>query len=296
MGIGPVQPRSGAPITVERASQRIGCVSFLNAKPLIDGLEDVSQVPGQVRYDVPSQLLGNLEAHEVDIALCPVIDYQRSCTPLAIVPVGGIGCYGRTLTVRLYSQVPLPQIRRIYADIDSHTSVVLLQVILDQQYGVQPDIVDYNAREQVAENRLKPWPGAMLLIGDKIVTGSPPAVRYPHQLDLGQAWLELTRLPFVFAVWMTRTDAVLEDLPAVLTRVKEVNSTKTAQIVQRYATAQGWPPDLATQYLNRWICYDVGPSQLRAMEHFFDLAHRLNLIKDLRPIRIWSHQSESTKA
>ena len=62
--------------------QRIGCVGYLNAKPLIDGLEGLADPV--VRLDVPSALLEDLQRREVDIALCPVIDYYRSTEPLVI--------------------------------------------------------------------------------------------------------------------------------------------------------------------------------------------------------------------
>ena len=45
---------------------------------------------------------------------------------------------------------------------------------------------------------------ARLLIGDKVVTDAPPTDRYPHQMDLGEAWKDLTGLPFVYAMWMCR--------------------------------------------------------------------------------------------
>jgi len=124
---------------------RVGCVSFLNARPLIEGLD--ASPAASVKFDVPSCLLADLEAHEVDVALCPVIDFQRSRCPLAIVPVGGIGCDGPTLTVRVFSQKPLEQLTRIYADTDSHTSVALMQVILDEVYGNRVEVIDLDARE-----------------------------------------------------------------------------------------------------------------------------------------------------
>ena len=272
-------------VRAKRAIRRIGCVSFLNARPLIDGLELESDP--LVRFAVPSRLLADLEAREVDIALCPVIDYQRSRQPLAMVPVGAIGCQGTTLTVRLYSAVPLSQVRVVHVDTDSHTSVALLQVILAQRYGVVPQITYYDAREQVAENQVLPWPEAMLLIGDKVVTGSPPAVRYPHQLDLGDAWLEMTRLPFVFAVWMAIAGTDLGQLPRLLEQTRLRNASRIGQIVHRHAPPLGWPVDLAEQYLGRWLCYDLGPRQIEAIERFFHLAHQLELIPHHRPLRVW---------
>src|SRR5688572_12720402 len=99
------------------AKSRIGCVSFLNSKPLIDGPEGDDAL--DVRFDVPSRLLDDLLSREVDIALCPVVDYQTSPVALSVVPVGGVGCDGPTLTVRLFSRRPLDRISLIHADTDS---------------------------------------------------------------------------------------------------------------------------------------------------------------------------------
>ncbi len=262
--------------------RRVGCVSFLNAKPLIEGLEDGPDPV--VKFDVPSQLLPDLEAGTVDVALCPVIDYQTSATPLQIIPSGGIGCDGTTLTVRLYSRVPLADIVEVHADTDSHTSVALLRILLAERFDVHPKIIDYHAREHVADGRPVAWPQAMLLIGDKVVTDSPPAVRYPHQLDLGHAWKELTGLPFVFAVWMARAGDDLGDLPQVLADTRQRNQTRIDQIVDRHADTHGWPRDLAKQYLGRWLKFDVGPRQVEAMQRFWAMAHDLGMIDRVRPM------------
>src|SRR5438477_11123004 len=68
---------------------RLGCVSFLNAKPLIYGLEHDPSLP--LSLDVPSRLIEGLRDHRYDVALLPVIDFQR-LDGLVVVPSGGIGC------------------------------------------------------------------------------------------------------------------------------------------------------------------------------------------------------------
>jgi len=203
------EPAAVATAQTRRRPIRLGVVSFVNTLPLIDGLENLADV--ELRFTVPSRLLEQLLDDEVDVALCSAIDYQRSTEPLVILPAGLLGCDGATLTVRLYSSVPLERIERIYCDTDSHTSVVLMQILLKEIYDLAPELIDYHAREHVARNRPIDWPESMLLIGDKVVTDSPPAIRYPHQLDLGAVWVEHTGLPFVFALWMAkcRTDAGL---------------------------------------------------------------------------------------
>lgn len=273
-----------APPPPGQALRRIGCVSYLNAKPLIEGLE--GQPDPQVRFDVPSRLLEDLQSGQVDIALCPVIDYFRSPVPLEIVPVGGIGCQGPTLTVRLFSRVPIEQITTIHADTDSHTSIALLGVLLAERYGLRPTLIDYNAREQVVGHRLVPPPQTLLLIGDKVVTDGPTSEQYPHQMDLGEAWHEWTGRPFVFAIWMTRAGTELGNLPAVLEAQRIINAGRIEPIVDRHAASHGWPRDLALRYLGHLLRYSTGSAELQAIEHFASMAQRVGVLAKGRELMV----------
>ena len=266
---------------------RIGVVSFVNTLPLIDGLELLDGV--ELRHSVPSLLIDQLIAGEVDLALCSSIDYQRSPDPLVILPVGLLGCDGPTLTVRLYSTRSLNAIEHVYCDTDSHTSVALMRVLLRELHGIVPKLIDYDAREHVAENRPLPWPEAMLLIGDKVVTDSPPAVRYPHQLDLGAGWKELTGMPFVFALWLARQDADAARLiiaAAVLDRQRRYNAMRLDSIIHYRARPRNWPKDLAASYLKRHISYEMTDERRQGLELFFHKAAEHALIARCRPLEV----------
>jgi len=261
---------------------RVGCVSYLNSKPLIENLQDH---PGLwIHFDVPSKLIDSLLKNDVDIALCPVIDYFRHQSDLAVVPAGGICSAGQTFTVRLYSRTPLEKITRIHADVDSHTSIVLLQVLMDELFNIKPQLVPYDARQEIAEHHPLIDAPAMLLIGDKVVTDGPSMLDYPHQLDLGQAWNKLTGLPFVFAVWMARQKTPLGDLPALLAKQRELNDPKRDEIARRYAPKHHWPEDLAVRYLCTLLHFKIGQAEISAMQLFAQKASRLGLVPPPSPV------------
>lgn len=271
------------------ATMRVGVVSYLNTLPLIDGLDAVESLA--LFHSVPSRLVDMLLAREVDVALCSTIDYQRSPEPLRIVPAGMLGCRGATLTVRLFSATPLERVASVHADTDSHTSVALLEVLMRERYGNAPTIVPFDAREQVAGNRLTEHPEAMLLIGDKVVSQSPPAVRYPYQLDLGAAWYDLTQLPFVFAVWMSRADAEpaqVAAIAALLDRQRRHNRERIDGIIWRRAEERGWPRDVAARYLKECLRFDFDREAAAALDLFFDKCQSFGLIPDRRPLDILS--------
>jgi chorismate dehydratase len=262
---------------------RLGCVSFLNTLPLIEGLGKLADA--RLTLTAPARLIDLLVQNQVDMGLLSVIDYQRSPEPLVLLPVGMIGCDGPTLTVRLFSSVPIEKLTRVHADIDSHTSVALLRVILAERFGLAPEIVDLDVDAHRATHA--PWPEAMLVIGDKVVTDAPPAVRYPHQLDLGQEWKALTGLAFVYATWMCREADVerVRPMAAMLDRQRRHNATRTDWIVHNRATVRGWPEDLAAHYFKDLLRFDVKDQHRAAVDRFFDLAQRHGVITARRPTR-----------
>ena len=273
------------PSTTGKRVRRIGCVGFLNSKPLIEGLVDYADPV--VRLDVPSNLLEDLEQGEVDIALCPVIDYFRSSEPLVIVPVGCIASDGLTHTVRLFSRVPIESITRVHADVDSHTSVALLRVLMHELHGLDPEIVPYDTLQEATTGERNQNHEAMLLIGDKVVTNAPPTKSYPYQMDFGEAWKALTGLPFVFAVWMAQQDCDLGDLPETLNRQRELNSERIDAIAKKYADSHGWELAEAINYLGNILSYEVGPRELEAIRTFAQKAAELGLIEQAHPLDIY---------
>jgi chorismate dehydratase len=258
---------------------RVGSVSYLNAKPLIHGLENERDLA--LILDVPSRLLPGLREKRFDIALLPVIDYQR-LENLSIVPSGGIGCDGPTLTVRIFSRVPIERIKTLACDTDSHTSVALARIVLAEEFGIHPQLIDLLKPDEPQSRPAE----ARLLIGDKVVCEEPPG--FEHQLDLGSAWKQLTGLPFVFAVWTARDGIDLRDLPQRLERAKHEGLSQVREIVSKFAVPRGWPAGIAQQYLTSYLKFDVTPLHLQAIEKFHQLAHEHRIIeRSPCPLRLY---------
>ncbi len=275
------------PTLVARRPIRLGAVSFVNTLPLIDGLENLADLA--LHYAVPSRLLDMLLDDEVDLALCSSIDYQRSRTPLIIVPCGLLGCDGPTLTVRLYCTGPIDRITLVHCDTDSHTSIALLQILLGELHGIAPELVAFDARPRGPNDPPREWPPALLLIGDKVVTDSPPASLYPHQLDLGAAWVELTGLPFVFALWLARPNADPVTVAAaarILDRQRRYNTERLDLIIERKARPRGWPVPLAAAYLKEKLAFEFTDARRRGLELFFDKACEHGLVDGRRSLEI----------
>ena len=266
---------------------RVAAVSYLNAKPLVDGLEDATDV--ELVTDVPARLLARLVSGRAGVALCPVIDFQNSPRELVIVPAGGISSDGATLTVRVFSSMPLENLHHVWVDGDSHTSAALLQVVFAERHGRRLDLSTLACISHQVPSRgpRGAVPSAVLLIGDKVVRNEPDPNRYPYQLDLGEEWKRLTGLPFVFAAWMARAGAELGELPNLLTRRRETNSSRIDTIAAAHARPAGWPDELARKYLREILSFEIGPRELEAIQLFWSKCYALGLIEQLRPMQLY---------
>jgi chorismate dehydratase len=261
---------------------RIGAVRYLNTVPLIEGLGRLTDV--DLRVAAPSALIGMLERDEVDLALASIVDCHRAEVPVAVVPVGMIGCDGETRTVRLLSRVPIDRIETLRADTESHTSVVLAQVIVGWARGGRaPSVEPWDASAP------GPWPDAVVVIGDKVMDAR--ALGYGHTIDLGEAWKARTGLPFVYAAWMCRADRARSDAvrlgEAVLDRQRRHNAMRSDWIVARHAGSHGWPVEDARVYLQDLLRYDVTDGHRAAVDRFFVEAAAMGVLEARGPVR-WS--------
>ncbi|MEJ2581614.1 MAG: menaquinone biosynthesis protein [Acidobacteriota bacterium] len=262
----------------------VAAVSFLNARPLIEGLDEEPGI--RLFTDVPSRLLDTLLEDRASVALCPVIDFQLSPTELSIVPAGAIGSDGPTLTVRVFSRVPMDEVTHVRTDGDSHTSVALLKLIFDEVYQRIPSVETLASTD--VHGSASP-PETVLLIGDKVVRNRPDPELYPFELDLGAAWKQITGLPFVFACWVARAGNDLEDLPRVLARCRDRNRSRIEEIAATHALESGWSEHLAVEYLGSILQYALGPREFAAIELFWRRCHELGLADRLRPLRLYAN-------
>jgi chorismate dehydratase len=139
---------------------RLGAVGYLNARPLVYGLE---RVPGfAIRYDIPAECARLLHAHETDVGLIPSIECLRGPQPYAIVPGAGVTSRGPVASVAIYTRREPRDIRMIAMDSSSRTSVALATVLLRREFGVSPEPVSMAPDLETMLERAD----AALIIGD----------------------------------------------------------------------------------------------------------------------------------
>ena len=175
---------------------RVGAVNYLNTKPLIYGFEQgMMKDEISLVIDYPANIALQLLNDEIDVGLVPV-SVIPSMKESFIISDYGIGCDGAVASVCLFSKVPLAEIRTIYLDYQSRTSVVLLKILLKEHWKIEPLLIP---AEKGYEKNINS-DTAVLVIGDRALELSSSS---PYIFDLGLAWKELTGLPFVFAAWVS---------------------------------------------------------------------------------------------
>jgi len=236
------------------AEVRIGCVKYLNAKPLI------WTYPGPVRFDHPSGLARDIARDELDAALVPVFEGLR--TPHYLLVEGAaVACDGPVYSVFLAYRGEISELKTVALDPASLTSMHLVQVILAEFYGVRPQYVPAGDDPSKMDGQL--------LIGNQAIdyrANLPTDVRI---LDLGEEWVRQTGLPFVFALWLLRPG--LSDPEGVAREFRQLKMEGVKSIPEIVAADTCGTPELRQRYLTRHIRFEFGAQEKAGLERFREL-------------------------
>ena len=173
---------------------KVSAVSYTNSIPFVYGLRNsVIQNEIELSLDIPSHCAEKLIHGYADIGLVPAA-ILPSLSEGQIISDFCIGAIGKVDTVMLYSQVPLEQIKRIWLDFQSRTSVQLVKVLCREYWKIDPEFIN----AQPGYEQLIHGKDAGVVIGDRCFDSLG---RYKYAYDLSENWFECTGLPFVFAVW-----------------------------------------------------------------------------------------------
>ncbi len=178
---------------------KISCVSYLNSKPFIFGLQN-SAIKNEIdlQLDIPSVCAEKMENNLVDIGLVPVTAL-RGLDEYHIISDYCIGADGEVGSVVLVSDVPLHHIQNILLDYHSRTSVILAQVLADKFWKIHPQFHD--TRENYES--IIGGTTAGIIIGDRTFAMKS---KFKYVYDLAHEWKLFTNLPFVFACWVANKD------------------------------------------------------------------------------------------
>jgi chorismate dehydratase len=250
---------------------RVGCVPYLNAKPLVRLFEDMrGQIPVEVVYDVPSRLPDLLSAGEVQAIMVSSIEALR--VPGKRVADGvSISSQKEVLSVRLFSKVPPRMIRTVAFDRSSMTSNALARVILKERYerDVEGSDMAPSLEEMLASH------DACIMIGDNGMRASGEGL---HVLDLGYEWRRLTRLPFVWALWLG-DEGLTPELSMWLNAAAMYGMAKIDRVVWTAAEETGFSILQCENYLRRIMDYSFDDPHRAGLQEFGVFLRKLDLVK-----------------
>lgn len=258
---------------------RLGAVSYLNTKPLVEGLGERKDL-FDLRFDVPAQCAALLHEGRIDVGLIPAIEYLRG--DYRIVPDIAITSDGPVASVAVFSRVPVEHIQTLALDISSRTSVALTRVLCAAKWGIRPKLTPN-----------EPDLRAMLARADAALVIGDPALEIDaekcgvEKIDLGSEWKALTGLPFVYAMWSGREGAVSATHVAELQAARDRGVTAIPEIARRFVGDDQRRVRMVEQYLRDNLKYPLSEREVAGLRRFHELAAEQGLVPGLRPLRFY---------
>jgi len=228
-------------------------VPYLNAAPLTRGIES------ELIFATPAKLAEMLQRDELDAALVSVSEVLLR-DRYDILDGVSIASLGEVYSVLLAHKKPLEEAREVFCDTASLTSVNLLKVLLAER-GLKPEF------KPLASYADAPEKDFVLLIGDRAIEFQ----RSPHNheiMDLGVAWLDMTGLPFVYAVWALRRGIDNRDLKFELKEAKAFGIDTLETIIE---TREEFDADFRRDYFEWHIHFHLAEDEKKAVAKFSEL-------------------------
>jgi chorismate dehydratase len=231
---------------------KVGIVNYLNTRPLIYGIEQSPVVNDiELTGDYPANIARMLLEGRIDMGLVPVAVIPR-LNEYHINTDYCIGCDGPVASVCLFSD-------------QSRTSVALARILLRDHWKIQPRLVDTRSdfRGDIKGTT------AGIVIGDRALEQRKKST---YIYDLGEAWKQMTGLPFVFAAWVSN-----KELPAdFIAAFNEANQAGVNCIPSVVATTP-YPTFDLHAYYTRYIDYQLDQPKRKALALFLSKLTEPNL-------------------
>lgn len=252
---------------------RLGAVSYLNARPLVFGLDRSPRV--DLRFDIPSECSRLLHARAIDVGLIPSIEYLRGPQPYAIVPGLAIASRGAVASVALFTTRPMAEVRSIALDTSSRTSVALVRVLCERLFKIRPVL---ETRGPNLEGMLADCDAALIIGDNALVLDLAAVAPTVEKIDLGAAWTDMTGLPFVYAFWAGWPGAATPEDVRVLQQARDAGVDRSEDIARDYFRGDAARQAIAARYLRDNIKYSLGREELEGLETFYRYAAELGLV------------------
>lgn len=238
---------------------KISIVSYFNTLPFRYGIKHSELIAGMdLQEDIPSICAQKLKFNQVDIGLVPVallpeLDHYKIITDYCI------GANGKVDSVKLYSQVPLNEIKSVTLDYQSRSSIKLTKV-LNKFYWKQN--FEFKDAKPGYEQNIN-GTNAAVVIGDRTFALNGT---FEYEFDLAEEWKKMTGLPFVFAAWVT-TSEIDENFVNEFNKVLENGIKHIEEAIKESQIVHPKNFD-ASDYLSNKISYNLDDKKREALQLF----------------------------
>jgi chorismate dehydratase len=243
-------------------SVRLGCVKYLNARPLISGWL------GPITFDHPAVLGEKLGRGALQVALVSSFEFLRN--PIyQIVDGVSISSDGPVYSVVLAHRGEIAAVKEIELDPASLTSVALLRCLLAQNQ-LNPVLVGASALSASDPER------GTLLIGDQAIRFRKEHGRDYEFWDLGEKWKELFALPFVYALWLIRPE--VPKAKVVADELRRLRDANVADIDNLIAREKEFEPDFCRFYYRHCVRFGFGDREKEGLRKFVSLCEKHKIL------------------
>jgi chorismate dehydratase len=243
----------------DRQSLRIGCVKYLNARPLIRGRR------GDFVLDHPSALCSQLAHGDLDVALVSSFEFLRN--PIyRIVDGVSISSDGPVYSVVVAHRGKFDEVEEIALDPAAETSGNLLRCLLNE----------LNLSPRITSTPSSAGSSARLLIGDQ-------AIRFRQQRsgefefwDLGDQWKKLRGVPFVYALWLVRPE--VNNSNSIADRLRELRDENLSHLGEVIAEEKKFDRVFCDRYYRQHLRFTFGENEKTGLHAFAKLCQKHELL------------------
>ena len=251
----------------------LGRIVYMNVAPVYYGIDNGLKPDWLKIVSAPPSILNNMmEKEELDISPVSSVAYAKHQNEWLLLPDLSIACHGRVMSVILVSKKPFENLTNSKVIItDKSAAAAALVKLLFITKKVKPV---FETMPIQCPDEVKKHAEAALIIGDKALK-EKWHVHFDHVYDLGQMWLELTGLPFVFALWAVRKSFADKKPEVISSIIKLFNISKKQgkknleDIAAKASEILGIDIDICRKYYEL-LNYNLDPLQLKGIEIFFD--------------------------
>lgn len=263
---------------------RLGRIGYINCYPVYQAIDrGVVPMPAELVTGTPTELNNLLAAGELDISVVSAVEYARHASSYHLLPDLAISCDGPVRSVMLFARRPVEDLdgETVLVSASSRTSVLLLDLLCRERWGVRPRFVEARAEGGDLKTLARLPHEAVLVIGDAALLLAERD-EYRVRVDLGSAWKAWTGLPFVFAVWAARRKApgpAVREIHGRLLEAREWGLAHLDLLAADAAQVTGIDPDDCRTYLSD-IDYALSYRHLEGLTGFFRRMVHHGLVPD----------------